>query len=181
MDRWNPCCSIWSALGTCAEEFMRLYSQTLVCSGCLPGKMSGKLLPWMNLESSSMLSTAARAWAEEVENAEESILYLRMFRLFVNWAGDQARGDGGAEMTLRTFYSRIPFQIKMSVPWGMGRDCTTSEANISSVSQYNNYRESGAELKLIPCRMWFTDWWESVLLPLNRLNQENQVYHETAA
>lgn len=38
-----------------------LYSQTLTWSGCLPGKMFGKLLPWINLESSSMLSTAARA------------------------------------------------------------------------------------------------------------------------
>lgn len=63
----------------------------------------------------------------------------------------------------------------------MGREHTTSEANISSVSQYDNYRESGAELKFIFCSMCFIDWLESVILPLNRLNQENQACHETAA
>lgn len=127
----------------------------------------------MNLESSSMLSTAARAWAEEVENAEERPSY---------WT-ELGRSQGEIEVLRwpRTFYSRIPFQITISVPWGMGREYTTSEANISSVSQYDNYRESGAELKFIFCSMWFIDWLESVTWSLNRFNQENQGYHETAA
>lgn len=56
----------------------------------------------------------------------------------------------------------------------MRREYTTSEANISSVSQYDNYRESGAELKFIFCSVWFIDWLESVVLPLKRLQQENR-------
>lgn len=63
----------------------------------------------------------------------------------------------------------------------MGREYTISEPNLSSVSQYDNYRENGPVLKFIFCSTWFIDWLESVVLPLNRLNQENEVYHETAA
>lgn len=87
----------------CRRIFL-LYSQTLIWSVCLPGKMSGKLLPWMDLEASSMLSNAARAWAE---NAGERLCF---------WT-ELGRRQGEIEV-LRTFYSRIPFQIT----WGVGED-----------------------------------------------------------
>ena len=114
MDSWNACCSIWSALGTCAEEFF--------CSTHRSSSGLGVFLENVRKISSIdelRIFLHARHCCQSMNRGDRECWEETVF---FNWAGEEVRGDIDAEMALSTFLIRIPFQITIYVSWGARGD-----------------------------------------------------------